>query len=270
MFMLELVPEPVWKTSIGNSSKWSPAMTASAAAVIASACSAAITPSWALTRAVDFFTRAIATTCAGSRVAPLIGKFSTTRSVWARHRASAGTSMSPMLSCSVRVSPWWRGCSWLADDVTEFARGRRERCRSLLAILQEYAVALLGAVAEHAVHGLPQLRRRVRGPHHDGPATGSAAAWCSPGSRARRAVHSRRGRGGRGRCRRRAARGRRSRWGLRDGHHDVGGDDVHPLVGEQCRAVRDRAVRASSRSAHPRSRRPSLARLACRPGRAGW
>ena len=62
-------------------------------------------PSSALILAADFFTRAIATTWAGSSVVPLIGKFSTARWVCARHRASLGTSMSPMLSCSMRVSP---------------------------------------------------------------------------------------------------------------------------------------------------------------------
>ncbi len=35
MFMLELVPEPVWKTSMGNSSWWSPAMISSAPWLIA-------------------------------------------------------------------------------------------------------------------------------------------------------------------------------------------------------------------------------------------
>ena len=69
-------------------------------------------PSSALTRAAAFFTRAIATMCAGSRVVPLIGKFSTARWVWARQRASVGTSMSPMLSCSVRVCGVCRRDSW--------------------------------------------------------------------------------------------------------------------------------------------------------------
>ena len=39
VFMLELVPDPVWKTSIGNSSSNSPAATRSAAPAIASATS---------------------------------------------------------------------------------------------------------------------------------------------------------------------------------------------------------------------------------------
>ena len=103
MFMLELVPEPVWKTSIGNSSWCAPPMISSAPAAIALALSSSMMPSSALILAAAFFTRAIATMCDGSRVVPLIGKFSTARWVWARHNASLGTSMSPMLSCSVRV-----------------------------------------------------------------------------------------------------------------------------------------------------------------------
>ncbi len=42
--------------------------------------------------------------CAGSSGVPEIGKFSTARWVWARHRASAGTRTSPMVSCSMRYS----------------------------------------------------------------------------------------------------------------------------------------------------------------------
>ena len=39
MFMFELVPEPVWKTSIGKASWCSPPMIVSAAAAMAPACS---------------------------------------------------------------------------------------------------------------------------------------------------------------------------------------------------------------------------------------
>ena len=60
------------------------------------------TPSSAFTVAAAALTRAMACTCSASSVAPLIGKFSTARWVWARHRASCGTSTSPMLSCSMR------------------------------------------------------------------------------------------------------------------------------------------------------------------------
>ena len=103
-FMLELVPEPVWKTSIGNASWCSPAIRASAPATIASACASVTTPSPALASAAARFTRASATMSAGGIVCPLIGKFSTARWVCARQRASRGTSTSPMESCSVRVS----------------------------------------------------------------------------------------------------------------------------------------------------------------------
>ena len=101
-FMLELVPEPVWKTSMGNWSSCSPAATASAAAAIAAACSSVITPSWALTRAQAALSRPSARICARSRPRPLIGKFSTARCVCARHSAVAGTRTSPIVSRSIR------------------------------------------------------------------------------------------------------------------------------------------------------------------------
>src|SRR5688500_14701072 len=50
-FMFELVPEPVWKTSIGNWSSSSPEATRSAAEAIRSALSASSRPSSAFTRA---------------------------------------------------------------------------------------------------------------------------------------------------------------------------------------------------------------------------
>ena len=101
-FMFELVPDPVWKTSIGNASSWSPAATAVAAAWIAAAWSRSMTPSSPFVCAAACFTSPSACTSRGSIGVPLIGKFSTARWVWARHRASRGTCTSPMESCSVR------------------------------------------------------------------------------------------------------------------------------------------------------------------------
>ena len=103
-FMLELVPEPVWKTSTGKASSCSPAATAVAASAIAEACSASSTPRSPLATAAAAFTWPIAWTSAGSTGVPLIGKFSTARWVCARHSASTGTRTSPMESCSVRYS----------------------------------------------------------------------------------------------------------------------------------------------------------------------
>ena len=50
-FMFELVPDPVWNTSIGNWASCPPAATSSAAAAIAAATSSASTPMRPLTRA---------------------------------------------------------------------------------------------------------------------------------------------------------------------------------------------------------------------------
>ena len=104
MFMLELVPEPVWKTSIGNWSSSRPSATSIAAATMASACSAGSTSSSLFVRAAAALTRARAWISRGSRGVPLIGKFSTARWVCARHSAVLGTRISPMLSCSMRKS----------------------------------------------------------------------------------------------------------------------------------------------------------------------
>ena len=101
-FMLVLVPEPVWKTSIGNWSSCSPLTTSAAAVVIALACSVVRAPRSTLVCAAAALMRASAWMSAGSSGCPLIGKFSTARWVCARHSASFGTRTSPMESCSMR------------------------------------------------------------------------------------------------------------------------------------------------------------------------
>ncbi|MDT4880543.1 hypothetical protein FQZ97_1163110 [compost metagenome] len=104
VFMFELVPEPVWKTSMGKSPSYLPVATSSAASAIALASSPSSTPSSALAWAAAFLTRASASMWARSRVFPEIGKFSTARCVCARYRAFTGTRTSPMVSCSMRNS----------------------------------------------------------------------------------------------------------------------------------------------------------------------
>ncbi len=79
MFMLELVPEPVWNTSRGNWSSWSPDMTTAAASLIAVAWSPEITPSSAFTAAAAALIAASAWMCRDSSLVPEIGKFSTAR-----------------------------------------------------------------------------------------------------------------------------------------------------------------------------------------------
>ncbi len=103
-FMFEDVPEPVWKTSIGKWSSYSPSATASAAFSTASATVASSTPRSAFTRAAAALIRASAAICARSRRCPEIGKFSTARCVCARHLAHDGSRTSPMESCSTRCS----------------------------------------------------------------------------------------------------------------------------------------------------------------------
>jgi hypothetical protein len=102
--MFDDVPEPVWKTSIGNWSSYRPSATSAAAAMIASATSRPITPRSALVAAAAALIWASAWMWVRSRWAPEIGKFSTARWVWARHSASAGTRTSPIVSRSTRYS----------------------------------------------------------------------------------------------------------------------------------------------------------------------
>ncbi len=101
-FMLELVPEPVWKTSIGKCSSYLPSATASEAFWIAMAISLLIRPSSALAPAAAHLTRPSAAMNWRGMASPDIGKLLTARCVCAPHSASSGTSSSPMLSFSMR------------------------------------------------------------------------------------------------------------------------------------------------------------------------
>jgi hypothetical protein len=76
-FIFELVPEPVWKTSIGNWSSSSPAATRSAAAAIRSALSASSSPSSAFTRAAAALIRPSQRATGAGIGSPETGKFST-------------------------------------------------------------------------------------------------------------------------------------------------------------------------------------------------
>jgi hypothetical protein len=76
-FMFDDVPEPVWKTSIGNWSSWSPRATASAASAIASASLGSSLPRSALVRAAAPLMRPSQWMTDGGTVSPEIGKLST-------------------------------------------------------------------------------------------------------------------------------------------------------------------------------------------------
>src|SRR3954453_405318 len=103
-FMLLDVPDPVWKTSIGNCASCSPCATSAAAARIACAISLSSTPSSPLATAAALLIAPRAATSCRSMGMPESGKFSTARWVWARHNAVAGTRTSPIESCSTRNS----------------------------------------------------------------------------------------------------------------------------------------------------------------------
>jgi hypothetical protein len=80
-FMLDEVPEPVWKTSMGNWSSCSPAATASPPAAMRSATSWSRSPSAALARAAAALIRPSARITGVGTGFPETGKFATALSV---------------------------------------------------------------------------------------------------------------------------------------------------------------------------------------------
>ena len=76
-FMFEEVPEPVWKTSIGNWSSWSPFATSSPALAIRSARSASSLPSSAFVLAAAALIRPSQWMTGAGIGCPEIWKFST-------------------------------------------------------------------------------------------------------------------------------------------------------------------------------------------------
>ena len=75
--MFDEVPEPVWKTSIGNWPSWRPCAISSAAAPIRCATSASSSPSSAFARAAAPLIRPSQRTTATGTRSPDTGKFAT-------------------------------------------------------------------------------------------------------------------------------------------------------------------------------------------------
>ena len=119
-FMFELVPEPVWKTSIGNWSSNSPAATRSAAEAMRSALSASSSPSSAFARAAAALMRPSQRATATGIGSPDTGKFSTafvvsppqssfcSAALLIRGESSRGRSKAPQLGRlrGTRVRAW--------------------------------------------------------------------------------------------------------------------------------------------------------------------
>ena len=76
-FMFDEVPEPVWKTSIGNCASWSPAATSSPARAIASASLGSSLPRSAFARAAAPLMRPSQWMTEAGTVSPEMGKLST-------------------------------------------------------------------------------------------------------------------------------------------------------------------------------------------------
>ena len=83
MFMFDEVPEPVWNTSIGNSSSHSPLATSWAAALMATATFLSTSFSRAFSRAAAPLSRPGRRSATARCVKPEMGKLSTARWVWA-------------------------------------------------------------------------------------------------------------------------------------------------------------------------------------------
>ncbi len=103
-FMFVEVPEPVWKTSIGNWSSNSPAATRSAAAAIRSPSSGSSSPSSVFTRAAAALIRPSQRTTGTGIVSPETGKFSTAFAV-SLPQSSLGAVSLTWSSLSARGSP---------------------------------------------------------------------------------------------------------------------------------------------------------------------
>ena len=102
-FMLLWVPEPVCHTESGNSASNSPAATRRAASAMAPALTGSIRCRSRLTPAAAHLIQASEwINSIGMRWVPMAKK-RWLRAVCAPHRASAGTSIGPKLSCSIRV-----------------------------------------------------------------------------------------------------------------------------------------------------------------------
>ena len=108
VFMLDWVPEPVCHTTRGKWPFSSPAITSSQAALMASIFSSVIFSgrrAWLAIESAFFRMPKAWMISAGIVSMPTpISKFSRLLWVWAAHRRSAGTFISPIESCSMRYS----------------------------------------------------------------------------------------------------------------------------------------------------------------------
>ena len=104
MFMFVCVPEPVCQTTSGNSPSCLPAITSSAASMIALPFFGSRTRRSMFTCAAARFTCASAVISAGGIFSLLIRKFCSERCVCAPQSLSAGTSIGPKVSFSMRLA----------------------------------------------------------------------------------------------------------------------------------------------------------------------
>ena len=94
-FMFDDVPEPVWKTSIGNWSSWRPCAISSAAAAIRCARSASSSPRSAFARAAAPLMRPSQRTTATGTRSPETGKFATALRVSPPHSSCDVSTLMP-------------------------------------------------------------------------------------------------------------------------------------------------------------------------------
>src|SRR5581483_5913486 len=166
VFMFEDVPEPVWKTSIGNSASQSPRATSAAASAIAFALASSSRPcaprivadAPLIDASVKFRSRSMGR--------PEIGKFSTARWVWARHLACFVTRTSPIESFSIRkpalMRPAYEPSGLLLRVALRRLLAVALRVARLLLLLLLPVPLLRVAAARHRLHRVGARRRPAR------------------------------------------------------------------------------------------------------------
>ncbi len=235
MFMLELVPEPVWKTSTGNSASWC------AGGDLRGGRLRSRRPARRLMTPSSPLTRAAARLDQRQRVDEArLQRGAADREVLDRAlglRPPQGLPRHLDLAHAVVL-----GAELGLVGAAHAADGTRADVEPVLlvAVLQQHVVGPGLGGAEHLAQRVLELRCGVGRPDDQHPARAQGGAGGRAGTARGRARRWPRGRGSRGRCRRRAAPGRTTRAG-------------------------PRRVRRRRRRPRPRpARRPAA------PGRAGW
>src|SRR6266545_1720737 len=152
-FVFVEVPEPVWKTSIGNWPSWSPAATSSAARPIASASLASSLPRSALTRAAAPLMRPSQWITDAGTVSPEMGKLATAFFVSPPYRVFLGAIGPETLATERRKLPRHPDRVVVGDEEARGAQHPQlpvgQQVERLLRGLQRVAAVGVGPQQQH-------------------------------------------------------------------------------------------------------------------------